>query len=59
MVFWDGIFAMAFLNDCEKSRGSLAGNILFVIICRTDQLGNQVKGRFKRCSAKPAQILIQ
>ena len=27
MVFWDGIFAMASLNDCVRSRGSLAGNI--------------------------------
>ena len=27
MAFWDGIFAMAFLNACVTSRGSLDGNI--------------------------------
>ena len=27
MVFWDGLVAMASLNDCVRSRGSLAGNI--------------------------------
>ena len=27
MVFWDGLVAMASLNDWVRSRGSLAGNI--------------------------------